>query len=88
VFVRPDVTYLQQDFSWALPVTNPGPWPAVQRYDFLVRTRPAEAGEAARPELELPQRQAVVRALQALTGQDFGDRAADWRAGLAVAMNR
>ena len=33
-----------------------------------------------------PQKQAAVRALRAVTGQDFGDRAADWRAGLAVAL--
>ncbi|MFO0810861.1 MAG: hypothetical protein U0746_19710 [Gemmataceae bacterium] len=79
VFARPDVTYLQQEFSWVLPVANPGPWPALQRYDFVVRPRPVDA---AAPPSDSPQRRAVVRALAALTGQDFGDRAADWRAGL------
>jgi phage FluMu protein Com len=44
-FVRADVTYLQQDFSISLPVENPGPWPAMQRYDFLVRERLATPAE-------------------------------------------
>jgi hypothetical protein len=85
-FVRPDVTYLQQDFSWVLPVSDPGPWPVLQRYDFLVRTRPAGPGDAAPSDPESPQKKAVVRALRTLTGQDFGDRAADWRAGLSLTM--
>jgi len=85
VLVRPDVTYLQQDFSWVLPVANPGPWPAYQRFDFLVRTRPATETDKAASDAESPQKKAVVRALQALTGKDFGDRAADWRAGLELA---
>src|SRR5262249_46643757 len=37
IFVRADVTYLQQDFSLKLPVSNPGLWPEVQRFDFMVR---------------------------------------------------
>ena len=85
VFARPDTTYLKQDFSWLLPVANPGPWPELQRYDFIVRTRPATPGEAAAAGADSPQRQAVVRALRALTGKDFGDRAEDWRAGLVSA---
>lgn len=39
-FVRADVTYLRQDFSARLPVADAHPWPAMQRFDFLVRTRP------------------------------------------------
>jgi hypothetical protein len=85
-FVRPDITYIQQDFSWKLPVANPGPWPAQQRYDFVVRIRPAGPGELALSNPESPQKKAVVRALRAVTGQDFGDRAADWRVGLEVAL--
>jgi hypothetical protein len=38
-FVRADVTYLRQDFSVSEPVKDHGPWPAVQRFDYLVRTR-------------------------------------------------
>src|SRR5262249_36635694 len=34
-----DVTYLRQDFSVKLPVANAQPWPEMQRFDFLVRTR-------------------------------------------------
>jgi hypothetical protein len=83
-FVRADVTYLRPDFSMALPVTNPGPWPAWQRYDFFVRTRPAQPWELERAQAggTYPQREAVLRALRRLTGQDFGDQTADWRAGL------
>jgi hypothetical protein len=84
VFVRPDITYLRQEFSWMLPVSNPGLWPSLQRYDFLVRTRPAVDGEvvAAKRDHDTPQKRAIVRTLQAITGKDFGDRAADWRNGL------
>jgi hypothetical protein len=91
VFVRPDVTYLRQEFSWALPVANPGPWPSLQRFDFVVRTRPAVEHEiaAAKVERETPQKRAILRTLQAITGKDFGDRPSDWRNGLTtVASNR
>jgi hypothetical protein len=80
-FVRADVTYLRQDFSLALPVVNPGPWPKTQRFDFFVRTRPADPADPAGGGL-YPQREAVLRALRHLTGQDFGDQAEGWRAGL------
>ena len=46
-FVTAAATYLWQDFSAAQPVQNPGPWPAHQRYDYLVAVRPARAGEAS-----------------------------------------
>jgi hypothetical protein len=46
-FVRADVVYIRQDFSVMLPVENAQPWPAMQRYDFFVRTRPAMATELA-----------------------------------------
>ena len=42
ILVRFDVTYLRQDFSLKLPVANADPWPEMQRYDFLVRTREGE----------------------------------------------
>lgn len=41
IFVRADVTYLKQDFSVPQPVDKPGNWPTMQRYDYLVRSRPA-----------------------------------------------
>jgi hypothetical protein len=83
-YVRADVTYLRADFSLPLPVDYPGPWPKLQRYDFFVRTRPAQPWELqpAEPGRPCPQRAAVLRALRGLTGQDYGDRAADWRTGL------
>jgi hypothetical protein len=39
LFVRADVTYLRQDFSEPLTVSDPGPWPHYQRFDFCVRSR-------------------------------------------------
>jgi hypothetical protein len=87
VFTRPDVTYMQQDFSWMLPVENPGPWPSLQRFDFVVRTRPASSTDSAPSELRSQQKAAIVRALRAITGKDHGERAADWQAALRVVAN-
>ena len=39
ILVRFDVTYLRQDFSIMFNDADAGPWPKMQRYDFLVRTR-------------------------------------------------
>src|SRR5262249_49233489 len=47
VFVRADITYLKQDFSVMQPVLKPGLWPSNQRYDYLVRSRPATPKEKA-----------------------------------------
>lgn len=84
--VRASVTYLRQDFSLLQPVDDAKPWPETQRFDFLVRTRTLDAAEArelqqARPSVS-PQHEAAVAALQALTGQDHGPRAAAWRRAL------
>jgi hypothetical protein len=71
LLVRADVTYLRQDFSAALAVDKAAPWPAVQRFDFLVRTRPATADEVRRlgdPAAISPQRAAVLFALRELGG--------------------
>ena len=65
LLVRVDVTYLRQDFSVLQPVADANPWPEMQRFDFLVRTRelteeeaaalPRQAGPArARPALAVP----------------------------------
>ncbi len=77
-FVRADITYLQQDFSVPLTVKNPGPWPAQQRFDFVVRERPAI------PPIAPPNRQdgyhrAIFFALRELTGRDAGPTAQDWK---------
>jgi sugar lactone lactonase YvrE len=83
VFVRADITYLRQDFSCQLRVANHLPWPAVQRFDFMVRERPATAGEvqkatASAGTLSEHQR-AIFFALRELTGTDAGPSAEDWK---------
>ena len=79
-FVRADVTYLRQDFSRLMPVGNHGQWPERQRFDFLVRTRPATEAELAVPQpATYFQREVVLRTLQKLTGEKTGDDVAAWR---------
>jgi len=79
-FVRIDVTYLRPDFSRMLPVAKAHPWPDRQRFDFLVRTRPATPAELAAPRpTKSPQREAIVRALERLTGESYGDDLAAWK---------
>jgi gluconolactonase len=83
-FVRADITYLQQDFSEPLPVKNPGKWPEVQRYDFLVRERPATVAEVRSARLGEPRpagehHKALLFALRELTGTDPGPSAEDWK---------
>ncbi len=74
-FVRADVTYLKQDFSVVQEVAKAEPWPKLQRFDYLVRTREATLAEIAlanAPEAieerdqGYPQRGAVLNALQGL----------------------
>jgi|SRR6516165_5026649 len=91
LMVRVDVTYLRQDFSLMQPVKNAKPWPEMQRFDFLVRTRifnDVEAktyqAEFARLEKTSPYRQAALSALRALTGLDAGANAAAWRKVLSL----
>lgn len=45
-FVRADITYLRQDFSVMHAVENHKPWPMMQRFDYLVRTRTLTEREA------------------------------------------
>ena len=88
ILVRFDVTYLRQDFSMKLPVADADPWPEMQRYDFLVRTREVTDKEAlayqellqpSRPEVVSPYRRAALSALRELTGLDAEPTAAAWR---------
>jgi hypothetical protein len=44
-FVRADTTYLKQDFSVLQKVANPDRWPELQRFDFVVWTRPSTTPE-------------------------------------------
>jgi hypothetical protein len=86
ILVRFDVTYLRQDFSMKVSVPNADPWPELQRYDFLVRTREVNDAEASayreqlqvnRPEVS-PYSRAAVAALRQLTGRDEPNAKA-WR---------
>ncbi|MBI3411570.1 MAG: HEAT repeat domain-containing protein [Planctomycetes bacterium] len=91
-FVHADTTFLRQDFSTLLPVADAAPWPTMQRFDFLVRTRPALRSEltqwqelqAQRGNSLSPHRAAVVYALRELTGQDEGTSAEAWRKALGI----
>jgi hypothetical protein len=90
LFVRADITYLQQDFAVPQPVAKSGVWPANQRYDYLVRTRPATTQEikAAKPSGSYAQRESVLFALRELTGKDAGTTAAEWRTVVAKALTQ
>lgn len=83
ILVRFDVTYLRQDFSLKLKVADADPWPEMQRYDYLVRTREVTDDEAAayrrllQPRTEY--RRAALTALRQLTGLNAEPTAAAWR---------
>ena len=88
MLVRFDVTYLRQDFTMNLPVKNAKPWPEMQRFDFIVRTRKV-ADQEARTIGELlqlsragglsPYQLAALTALRELTGRDAKPTAAAWK---------
>jgi hypothetical protein len=86
--VRIDVTYLRQDFSALLAVGDAHPWPEMQRFDFLVRTRALGEEEAAAVRRALapgargrpsPYHRAALAALRELTGRDAAPTAEAWR---------
>jgi hypothetical protein len=86
--VRIDVTYLRQDFSLMQPVEDANPWPEMQRFDFLVRTRTVTDEEAAdyRKALDKreagrpsPYQRAALVALRDMTGKDAAPTAEAWR---------
>jgi hypothetical protein len=94
ILVRVDVTYLRQDFSVRLPVADAHPWPEMQRFDFLVRSRQLteQQAKAYREELTSrepghvpPHRRAVLAALRELTGRDTEPTSQAWRKLLSVA---
>jgi len=73
-FVRADVTYLKQDFSATCTVKDSGKWPAEQRYDFVVRVRPATAEELAQPRPgSHSQRDAALYAIRHLSRHALGE---------------
>jgi hypothetical protein len=78
LFVRADRTYLRQDFSLLMKAGYHSAWPAFQRYDFLIRTRPLTTVERevwdswqkqARPHSLSRHQQAARFALRELMGQ-------------------
>jgi len=86
--VRADTTYLRQDFSVMMPVENAAPWPEMQRFDFVVRSRPVEGKELAdlqqrvknrRPDYLSENHQAALRVLRELSGQDVGPTQVAWQ---------
>jgi hypothetical protein len=88
ILVRVDVTYLRQDFSALLPVADANPWPEMQRFDYLVRTRvlsdeeAASYGEKLRPREPgefSPYQRAALAALRELTGRDTEPTPEAWR---------
>lgn len=66
--IRADIVYLKQDFSAVHQVDNPGPWPASQRFDYLVRKTPLkeQPKTAASSATKKPDRAAAKRALDVL----------------------
>jgi hypothetical protein len=78
LLVRFDVTYLRQDFSVALPVEKAKPWPSIQRYDFVVRTREINDQDARAwrellpPEAASPYRRAAGAAIASLSAREPG----------------
>ncbi len=88
LLVRIDVTYLRQDFSVMQEVKDADPWPALQRFDFVVRQRGLTKDEAAdlkkrlegrEPGVLSPYQRAAVTALREMTGRDFEAKADVWR---------
>jgi hypothetical protein len=91
--VRVDVTYLRQDFSLTMAVADAHPWPEMQRYDFLVRSRELTeeevgayreqfgTGDPSRPNAY---QRAAVAALRAITGRDAAPNGQAWRTMLEL----
>ena len=94
--VRVDVTYLRQDFSVRQPVADAHPWPELQRFDFLIRTRQVTEAEAqeyrakltpTEPGVLSPYHRVVLVALRELTGKDTEPNAPAWRRLLKLEKN-
>ncbi len=88
ILVRVDVTYLRQDFSAFQAVSDANPWPEMQRFDFLVRSRVLSDEEAAAYRAKLkprepgefsPYQRAALAALRDLTGRDTEPTPQAWR---------
>lgn len=93
VLVRLDVTYLRQDFSLLEPVADANPWPEMQRFDFLVRTRKltdqeAKAFPTPKAGMLSPYQRYTLAALRELTGKDAAPTPAAWRKILDMPVRR
>jgi hypothetical protein len=93
IMVRIDVTYLRQDFSLMMPVHEAAPWPDMQRFDFLVRSRVLSAKEAEEFRQQAPKavagsttpyQRAILFALRELTQRDTAPTPQAWRELLAL----
>jgi hypothetical protein len=88
-FVRADTTYLRQDFSVMQEVEEDGPWPKIQRFDYVTYLNEMTNEEARdyfqqHRDDENLHRQAVVFALRELTGMNPPDDShATWVAAVA-----
>lgn len=80
VFITARITYVRQDFSHNLEVSDPGKWPEQQRFDFLTRERPAQKQELERKLVGLtPHQKALTWTLEHLTGKNPGPNPEDWK---------
>jgi hypothetical protein len=96
IVVRLDVTYLRQDFSALQPVADANPWPEMQRFDFLVRSRELTDDEAKTYREKLttrepgefsPYQRAALAALRELTGRDTEPTPEAWRRILKISAD-
>jgi hypothetical protein len=93
ILVQIDTTYLRQDFSRYQKVPDAAPWPTLQRFDFLVRTRVLNSNELGQyrklqeERKRSPHQEATLAALRGLTGLDAGVSADSWRQRINQAKN-
>jgi hypothetical protein len=86
--VRADITYLRQDFSVMQAVKDSGKWPAMQRFDFLVREREVAGAVAlGRPE-DSSHARTVLVTLQKLTGKIGSMNPDSWEQEVRTAPER
>src|SRR5262245_37756118 len=85
VLIRADVQFLRQDFSVTFPIHRLFAEVAGQRLDYVVRTRLLKGAELRDWKKQTPpeptayrQREAILFALRALTGQDVGPTTDAW----------
>lgn len=80
--VRPDVTYITQDFSVMHELRDQKPWPDRQRFDYFVRERTLDQAEVNSrrdewTERESFRKQAIQYAIRKLSGKKRGEAPLD-----------